>query len=209
MARTYRATFRCHDLDDGSLIEPSLHYQTDVPTAGSEPDANDVAAGIAAILGGPFIALCHTKIFIDELRVRSEELKGSGVIPVEGTSIFSTPGTLTSTVPDLPRELVGIVNLHSTAATRSGRGYTTLPSPYVATNLVNRLWAGAYGSAGLQFANLLDNSFDLGTVQITHVNPVVYSHTRRQRLQEPFTFRVTRATFNVRPHWLRSRGTSP
>ena len=33
MARCYRVTFMCA-YADGTLVEPSLHYLTDVPTAG-------------------------------------------------------------------------------------------------------------------------------------------------------------------------------
>lgn len=146
---------------------------------------------------------------MDGLLVRSEEIPASGIIPVEAFHVFGTAGTLSALNADLPRELVGIVNLHTGVGSRSARGYTTLPGPYSEAQLTDHLWAGAYATAGHAFADLLKQSFDLGTIQVAHVNPVVYSRTRRTRNQSPWTFRVTSATFNLRPHWRKSRGTSP
>lgn len=199
----------CHDTVDQSLIEPSLHYQTDLSTGGDEPAADDVANGVWSILGGDFLALCHDQYHVDSVVARSQELKGSGVIPVLGQLTVNQPGQLTSGGFDLPRELVGIVNLYTDAATRSGRGYTSLPCPGVESFLQDRLWFGSYKTACDSFASKCDNSFSLGTISVATVNPVVYSATRRARGQAPYTFRVQSARFNTRPHWLRSRGTSP
>jgi len=46
-------------------------------------------------------------------------------------------------------------------------------------------------------------------VDITHVNPVVYSRKRHRDGLTPYTFRVTSATVNPKSHWLRSRTSSP
>jgi len=209
LARTYRATFKCEDLDNGSLVEPSLHYQTDLATGGNEPEPIDVAEGIWALLGSPFLNLTSTRIRCVGLLVRSEEIPSSGILPVEAFRSVSSAGLLAVTEGDLPRELVAICNLHTATSSRSARGYITLPGPYSEGYLTGKLWAGTYATAGNAFAALLDNSFDLGAIQTAHVNPVVYSRTRRIRGFSPFTFKVTSATFNTRPHWRRSRGTSP
>ena len=55
----------------------------------------------------------------------------------------------------------------------------------------------------------LDDSFDLGSIIITHVNPVVYSRTRRLRGESTWTFKVTSATANHQVRWLKSRLTAP
>jgi hypothetical protein len=209
MARTYRATFKCEDLDNGSLIQPSLHYQTDLATGGDEPDPSDVAEGIWELLGVQFLNLTSTRIRCIGLLVRSEEIPASGILPVEAFRNVSSAGVLAVTEGDLPRELVGLVNIHTATSSRSARGYMTLPGPYSEGYLTGKNWAGAYATAGNAFAALLDNSFSLGAIQAADVHPVVYSRTRRLRNFVPYTFRVVGATFNTRPHWRRSRGTSP
>lgn len=209
MARTYRCTIRCHDLDDGSLIEPSLHYQTDLATGGDEPDAGDVAEGVWLLIGGNFKALTHPRIQIDELVARSEEIPASGILPVQGVWPVATPGTATQTGTDMPRELVAIMNLSTATSVRSARGYMTLPGPYSGLAVQARHFAGNYKDVGDQLALQLKVSFSLGQFQPAEVHPVVYSRTRRVRGETPYTFRVTQAHFNTRPHWLRSRGTSP
>jgi len=199
----------CHDLDNQALVEPSLHYQTDLATGGNEPDPDDVADGIWNTVGLAFLNCTPSRINVTELIVRSEELPASGVVPSLGSRPVGQNGLLAVSEGDVPRELVAIVNIKSAAAFRSGRGYMTLPGPYSEQYITGRLFAGTYATNGHAFADLLDDSFSLGTFQPADVHPVVYSKVRRQRGLTPFTFRVTQAQFNTRPHWLRSRGTSP
>jgi hypothetical protein len=209
MARTYRATFKCVDLDNGALLEPSLHYQTDLSTGGSEPDPSDVAEGIFSKCGNEFLNVCSTRIRCDGLLVRSEEIPASGILPVEAFKVVAIPGVLAVAEGDVPRELVGIVNIHTATSSRSARGYITLPGPYSEGYITNKNFAGAYATAAHAFADKLDDTFTLGLVSVATVRPVVYSRTRRLRNFTPYTFNVTGATFNTRPHWRRSRGTSP
>jgi hypothetical protein len=150
-----------------------------------------------------------TRVNVVGLQVRSEELPGSGQLPAEGFRNVGQDGLLAVLEDDLPRELVAIVNLHTGVGSRSARGYMTLSGPYSEGHLTDKSWAGTYATEGHAFADLLDDSFQLGSIQPAQVNPVVYSRTRRIRQLTPYTFRVTKATFNTRPHWLRSRGTSP
>jgi hypothetical protein len=209
VARTYRATFFCKDLDDGTIVQPSLHYQTDLSTAGEEPEAGDVASGIWAVVGQAFLNATPSRVSCDGLVVRSEEIPGSGILPAEGFHSVGLPGNLAVVEGDLPRELVAICNIHTNVGSRSARGYITLSGPYSEAYVTLKQWAGAYATAGHAFAALLDNSFSLGTIQPADVHPVVYSRTRRIKGFTPYTFRVSSASFNLRPHWRRSRGTTP
>jgi hypothetical protein len=209
VARSYRCTFFCRDLDDGTVIQPSLHYQTDLATGGDEPDGADVATGVWGVVGQEFLNCTPSRVEVDGLVVRSEEVPGSGVLPTEGFHSVGLQGNLAVLEGDLPRELVALVNIHTNVGSRSARGYITLPGPYGEGYLTLKQWAGAYATAGHAFAAKLDDSFSLGTVQAADVHPVVYSRTRRLKGFAPWTFRVTSGTFNLRPHWRRSRGTSP
>jgi len=209
MARTYKATIRCRD-DSGILIQPSLHYQTDVSVVGSEPDPNDVAAGIWAIIRDHFIGATPLDVTIDELVVGEEVLKpaigASGSHPINVQGSFSTSGDR------MPNACVAVLNRHTATRSRSARGWLMMPGGILADQQANGLWHtdGGYWTAWLvPLAALLDNSFDLGSVDPTHVNPVVYSRTRHQRGDSPYTFRVTNATANPQVRWLKSRLTIP
>jgi hypothetical protein len=70
-------------------------------------------------------------------------------------------------------------------------------------------WISGYQTKLAAFAAVLDDSFNLGTIDITHVNPVVYSRTRHQRGEDPHAFRVTSATANTKAHWLKTRMSTP
>jgi hypothetical protein len=83
------------------------------------------------------------------------------------------------------------------------------PSPRLADRVSGNVWDGTMLAALNAFCALLDDQLELGTLIITDLNPVVYSKTRHQRSEDPFTFRVTGATPNAKVHWLRSRMTTP
>ena len=168
-----------------------------------------MAEGVWGKVGLAFLNVLPTRVRCIGLLARAEEIPGSGIIPVEAFRSVSSAGLLAVAEADLPRELVAIVNIHTGVGSRSARGYITLCGPYGEGYMTGKSWAGTYATAGHAFADLLEDSFQLGQANPSTVNPVVYSRTRRIRGQSPFTFRVTGATFNTKPHWLRSRGTSP
>lgn len=206
MARTYRATIKCLQ-PGGVLCEPSLHYQTDLATGADEPDPADVADGIWSVIGTTFKAAVSSSTLIQELLVVSEELPPD--LAVGASKVINEVGTGATGSPDAPEGMVPVINLHTAVRSRSSRGWLMLPGPLLKGAIDGNFWATGFQSAYNAFAAVLDNSFDLGTVIITHVNPVVYSRTRRQRAQTPYTFKVTSATANHQVRWLKSRLTAP
>lgn len=207
MSRVYRATLKC-SYSDGTLIEPSVHYQTDVPLAGGEPDHQDVVDGIYDLLGTAFLNTLPVSVTFDDLVAAEQTIAPD--IGVVGTHHVGAVGTGQGSGQLVPRALVPLFSLHTDVHSRSARGHFFGCSPGGTAPLESGLWA----SSGVQpyldaFAALLDNSFDLGTAQITHVNPVVYSRKRHQQGASPYTFRVTSAVAKTRPTWLRSRLTTP
>jgi hypothetical protein len=188
-------------------VQPTLHYQTDVPISGSEPDPSDVASGIWGLVGATLKATAANDVTFTSVDV-AEQLP-PGQIGAAGTfAISSGQGTV---VPNsqLPYATVPLINLHTGVASRSSRGWVHLTSPRLSTYVGNDVWTAAYLNLLNLFGATLDDSFDLGTLQITHVNPVVYSRTRHLRGQTPFTFRVKSASANPQVRWLRSRLSSP
>jgi len=206
VARVYRLTFQCTGAN-AELIQPSLHYQTDVPPAGDEPDPNDVAAGVWGVLGTQFLACFHNEVNVHDLVALEETLPPA--IGVAGLHHVGLAGTLTGAGDWLPEGLVPLINIHTDTRSRSARGWVHMPNPRYSNFISNNVWSGGVNTALDAFAAKLDDSFDLGAVFPTHVNPVVYSRTRRSRGEDPFTFRVTGATARRTVAFLRSRMTTP
>lgn len=206
MSRTYRATIKGHH-SNGILVQPTLHYQTNVPLAGDEPDPGDVAGGIWGQIGATLKATAANDVTFTSVDV-AEQLPPQQIGAAGSFAITSGSGTV---VPNsqLPYATVPLINLHTGVASRSSRGWVHLVSPRLSTFVGNDVWTASYLSTLGLFAATLDNGFDLGTLQITHVNPVVYSRTRHLRGQTPYTFVVTSASVNPQVRWLRSRLTSP
>jgi hypothetical protein len=206
MARIYKATIVCVAAD-GTLFEPGLHYQTDVPTGGSEPDPGDVANGIWGVIGSTFMPLTPSTITIASVDVREQVLPPA--IGVAGHRTLGGSGTADPGDHLLPKGLAAIIRLKTNTSSRSARGYTTPPPRYSSGALSDGSWSSTYMTLLSAFAATLDDSFDLGSVFPTHVNPVVYSRKRHLEDADPWAFRVTSATVNTKPHWRRSRMTSP
>lgn len=207
MARTYRCTLQAH-YSDGTLVEPSLHYQTDLPDLGDEPDPSDVATGIWGHLGAEWQESCPTYVHIDSLVVT--EMVVPPLIGVGGEHVVNADGTGSAGAEDLPRELVPLVNVHTDTRSRSARGNLRLAGVGDKSKIIARTFQAAYVTAVYTpFINKIPDEIDLGSLVITRLNPVVYSRTRHLRGETPYTFRVVGASLNPKPKWLRSRGTSP
>ena len=206
MARVYRATVEGH-YADGTIVRPSVHYQTDVPALGDEPAPNDIADAIWSHIGTAWHNCSSSDVRYDQLVVSEQTVPPA--VGVAGVHAINANGTNGLGSGNEPQGRVASVNLHTGTRSRSARGHFCMPPPLSATALSNGSWVGSYMTTLGALAALLDDSFDVGSVVITHVNPVVYSRTRALRGQDPFTFRVTGASANPRPHWLRSRMTSP
>lgn len=207
MARIYKATIRCHH-SNGVLVEPGLHYQTDVAPAGSEPDPDDVASGLWSHIGANFQAATVDDITIDEVVVVEQVLKP--IIGVVGVHPVGGPGLMAGGTNALPKELVPIIHFHSAAHSRSARGWSFLGGPLNSGRLAaGGVWDGTMTAALDGLVNALKSSYTLGTALPTHVNPVVFSRTRLQRNQEPVAFAVTDVTYDTHPTWLRSRESAP
>jgi len=207
VSRVYRCTFQC-TYGDGTLVQPSFHYQTDVPPLGDEPDPDDVASGLYDLIGAAFVHTCPGQVTVNDLVCAEQTVPPA--IGVVGTHHIGLTGTTGSSIDDAPRALVPLINIHTGTRSRSSRGHTFLASPGDLTKISSRQWTSAFMSAiYTPFAALLDDSFDLGSITPTHVNPVIYSRTRHLAGSSPYTFRVTSAVVNPRPTWLRSRLSSP
>lgn len=208
MARVYRLTIKGHQ-SNGALFEPSLHYQTDLSFIGDEPDPDDVASGLWTLLGTQFRAITPTDATVDEVIAVEEVLKPA--VATGGAHAVNAAGTWTPTGGQQSFGVAPVINRHTATRSRSARGWFFGPSPGYATLSGATGWqqSGTYWTNLAALAAKLDDSYDLGTIDITHVHPVVYSRTRHERGQTPYVFRVTSGSVNPQVRWLKSRLSSP
>lgn len=206
MARIYRTVIQAHYLD-GTLVEPSLHYQTDVPTGGDEPDPSDVAAGIWGHIGALVLACSNEQVVFDELVVSEETVPPA--IGVAGAHTIGTAGTNSHGGQTLPKGLVAVLDKHTGTRSRNSRGNCRIAVPGSSEIYNAGLFSSSYLTTLANLCAVLADEIDLGSLIITQLNPVVFSRTRLLAAEDPVTFKVTSATANPVPHWLRSRMTNP
>jgi len=206
VARIYRLTFKCVT-SNGILVEPSLHYQTDLSLGGSEPDPSDVAAGVWGHIGTQFLS-CFSAITTCQELLALEEVVPPA-IGVAGVHSVGLPGTLAGSGDSIPPGLVPLINLHTDTRSRSARGWMHPPSPQWADRAGYSTWDGTMLSVLGDFASLLDDVITIGSVITTDLRPGVYSRTRALRGETPDFFHLVSASVNHTPKWLRSRMTTP
>jgi hypothetical protein len=200
---------------NGAEFMSHVHYQTDVPVGGSEPDASEILDHTLSHFSSSGHNLtAWTNVMtnnsqLTEARVREEVTPGSGDVPAVASNALALPGTLGGAGTDaLPSAMCVWIAYVTAAAIRGGRGGTHAP-PTMAASFLNG--AGAWDTATGYWTNMLTlaaaikTSFSGGGTFPADINPKVYSRTRRARGFDPFTFALTNAVPSNAPRWLRRR----
>lgn len=208
MAKVWKCVIKGHH-SSGVLVEPGLHYQSDLPsTLASEPTGQQVADALWSHIGSPVQNATCDDITIDELVVTEQVLKPA--IGEVATHPVGAPGLLSSGLGQLPKELVPIVHFHTDTHSRSARGWSFFGGPLNSGRLVSgAVWDATMDGALAGLTAALTTTFTIGTLEPTTMRPVVYSRTRHTRGLTPFTFNVRSVTYDPHPTWLRSRETIP
>ncbi len=207
MSDVYKLTIKMTDTDLGVVMQPSLHYQSEIDLGGSEPSAADVASGAYDVWGTHLRAAMMSCVRIDSVDAVTE------VIPPDigraGSFTAGVLGTLSTGARDAPSGACAIITKKTGTPSRSARGHFSLPGPRSTSFYSAQNWGGTFVTAATTLLGDLDDSFDIGTITAAHMHPVIYSRTRHLAGLTPYTFRVTGATLRSQIHWLRSRMTSP
>jgi hypothetical protein len=206
VARIYRVVLEA-SLSDGTLIQPSLHYQTDLSLGGSEPDPSDVAAGIWGHIGTAWLATFTAHTTVAALAALEEVIPPA--IGAAGSHAVNLAGTLAGSGDQIPNGLVPVINLHTDTRSRSARGWFHNSSPRYADYVSQNVWSGGVVTAINNLCSLLEDVITIGSVITTDLRPGVYSRTRALRGESPDFFHLTGASLNPKCHWLRSRMSTP
>lgn len=218
MAKIYRLEVSGVQQELAVLFMSTMHYQTDVPLAGSEPSVDTVLTQLQQhySTSGTGLQVWRNATYSDckltKIAVREEVDPSGDDVPAEAAVDLDLTGNLTASPNSLPVPACAWVKFKTGNATRSGRGGTHLPpiSSSSVLDSVGRIvstsppWA-PYVALAAAMLDVLDDVFS----STGDIKPIIYSRTRRARGQEPFTFDLTSATVDTNVHWLRRRQTAP
>lgn len=201
---------------NGVLYINTLHYRLEGDTAfaTNEPTVADVCSEVFNKLGAAYRALLYGDRHLNRIVGRTEVQTWLGEVASAGEFVSGAAGTLIGGDGKLPNPLSAVVDLHTDVASRSSRGWLMLPGSVNSADMDGSgKWsaAGDYRTACVAFANLLDDNIqhDVAGVHAWHLQPVIYSRTRRKRGQDPYYFFVHSAIVKQDPRWVNRRRTSP
>lgn len=212
MAKIWRITWS-GTYADGVVTSNSLHFRTEPAALGSDPPAGDVLNLIDTELTTLYRNCLPNTLKVHAV-IAAECLSPSeiaqGGVPEGSAKELELDGTLAPADTKLPEALSAIIQLRTGVPLRSARGYLSMPSPLGSAGLTTGgVWTGSTKSAYDAFAAKLDDDYELGTVDVTSVIPVVYSRTRHDRGISPWWFQIEAATLVNKARWRRSRTTAP
>jgi hypothetical protein len=201
----YRLTWKGH-FNSGQQFATGVHIHTAPPPLGSEPAIADVLTAWDTHLYTAFRACINASLTIDTEELRSVPDPNSADVPAVTALVKNQVGTLANGTGTLPDGISAILQIKSSAASRSGRGYMGLPSPMYSSYLAsNNAWGTGLTTPVNAFGNLLKDTLTIGTLLDTHTSCIVYSKTRAIRSESPNEWDIVSASLRSKPSWRRSR----
>lgn len=193
------------------------HWQTDVGLTGSEPSASTMLDKILSHYSASghnlskLTSCLDTGCAITHADVYERVTPGSSDVPGAASNTLALGGTLTASSDRLPSGLATWIKFTTGQVGRSFRGGTHLPGSFQVADLDSSgfwqtgttFWTNVLALA----AAMIDTINDIDAAG-TDLNPVIYSHTRDARGDDPTT-QVTTATPSTHPRWVRSRMFAP
>lgn len=220
MANIWRWTVEGTDAAGQQLWQSTMHYQTDMDAASTEPDAATVLAKLVNHYGSGgngngmerWLVTIPPPVKLTHARVYQELAPGSTSVPGTADMAFTLSGQAASGTYLEPFALCPWIAFKTGLASRSSRGGTHL-APSVASyslaagglyDTTTAWWSAIVALAGYQ-KDVLQAVFNGTIFGAGDLKPVIYSRTRRGRNQTPFTFQITSAIPSSKPRFVRRR----
>jgi hypothetical protein len=194
----------------------TLHYRVegDASFAGNEPTVADACDAVWTKLGAAYRNCLYGDRTVRAVVGRTEVRTWLGEVASAGESAVGLTGLLAGGDGKVYRAQSLVIALKSDVASRSARGWIMVPGSVNSTDMDGSgQWSasGTYYTSCVALAALLDDNIQhdvLGT-HAWHLQPVIYSRTRRKRDLTPYYFSVKSALAKRDPRWLRRRVTAP
>lgn len=218
MAKTWR--FTVGGVLGGGIAadwDITQHWQTDVGVGGSEPSAAVMLDKILSHYSSSghnlskLAAVLDTGCAIKHASVYERVSPGSGDVPSAAAEELSLSGTLTASSDRSPSGIATWIKFTTAKVGRSFRGGTHVPGSFQPADFDGSgFWQSGttFWTNVLALAAAMKDTINDIDVAGTDLNPVIYSHVRAARGEDP-TEQVTAATPSTHPRWVRSRMFAP
>lgn len=213
MANIWKFSLFATDTTNNVEFVQSVHYQTDVPLAGSEPAAADVLDYILAHFSSSahnvskWAACSPTTTTFDRAAVVQRVTPDSGDLAATADELIGFSGYNAVGDNKLSPEHCGWIHTDSGLASRSGRGGVhggpILNSAYLEGG-GDIAPGSAYGIGMIALAASIEDVIDNVFSTTGDLKPVIYSLTRHKRGLDP-TSDIETAVFRKKIRFLRSR----
>lgn len=200
-----RVAFRSHETSTGALVVNVLHFVAAQLSGPADPQ--DWAGDMLGHFGTLYRNMLTTGYVLDN--VTTNTVEEEGVEPGEGIAISGGQGTRAAGDTKLDAGICALLSLKTATPKKYARGRIFLPPVVDAAQLQaggGFSGGGSYWTAVQAFRSSLDAGFSQGDTTYT---PVVFSRTQLSRGFTPYHFNVVLSVASLKPHYLRSRLTSP
>lgn len=194
----------------------TFHYRLEGDTgfATNEPTIADVCDKVWGKLGTAYRNCLYGDRTVRAVVGRTEVETWNGEVAAAGESSVGLEGLLSGGDGRIYRAQSMIIATKSDVASRSARGWIMVPGSVNSVDMDgagNWKAGGTYTSAVEALAALMNDDIQhtVLAVNVWHLQPIIYSRTRRKRGQTPYYFALKSATAKRDPRWLRRRVTAP
>lgn len=221
MATVWRYTAEFQEIAFNTKCLSTLHYQTDVAIAGSEPSPQTVLDQLDQHYSSTgtnlskWLSVAHNNTKLVRTSVY-EELAASDTSPPSGAErVVTLSGTMGAIAIDsAPVPVCAYISLRTDKLGRSYRGGVHMPPLGIVGSLDSAGYLQTDAAAYLAytaFAAVIEDALEdvFGGAGTGDLNPVIYSRTRRNRGLSPYTTKIKSTRVNRDLRWLRRRMTSP
>lgn len=205
----YKFSYHATDSEGVALVN-TWHFVTQPPELGSEPAAMDVLGVLDTAYRSLYKNCLHNGITVNTAELGEELPPASLEVPKGAAINVGQNGTLAGGDGKMPTALTAIIAKRTGVPRRWARGYVAIPGPRSSGQLSgSQLWTSSFLTALNALAAIFDDDYEVGTVSVTSVIPVVYSRTQAAKGATQPWAQIEAGTVRLKPSWRRSRMTAP
>lgn len=197
---------------DGVQIVNTFHVAGRGGVLVEKPSADQVRDAMDSAFTTKYRNLLSDNVTFQTITVTEEVDPNGSAVPDQSVKSIALPGNRAIANTKLAGGLCIVAKLATNAAVRSGHGRLFLPPAYADGEVAtggNWYALGQYWSQAKTFLDELMESHDWDLLSDGHLDPVVYSRTRRQRGDDNWFFDISAYIMRSKQHFLRSRMSAP
>jgi len=210
-SKLWKVAYRAR-LGTGATCDSIFHAVDGTEALESSSSAHEVADAVDARLSSFYLSVLDVNASLLDITATEVVTPGSGDVPAQYAKTKNSAGLRTAGDNELPNELCALIQLRTDAAVRGAHGWTFAPPAKNSSALASGgvfSTSHAYYTGTNDLGQRLQDNWSTGTVIIHDWEFVIYSRTRHARGLDNYWFSIIGFNVPTKPHWLRSRGTTP